>query len=478
MLGRVVSHELRSLFADRIVWVAIAALALLTGYATHVGQRFVDGQRSQVESALASEAERFRDLEARFTELRNGSNPGESSQDPMTRPYVLGRTAGQRSATLPVAPFQAAAVGQSDLIPAVVAVNLDGADPRGTQEEIENPIHLMSGPLDLAFLVTFLLPLLVLALSFDLFSREREGGTLALLLAQPISPGTLMLGKALARWGMLFAVMLVLALGAFVLLAEPPPPGRFLLWSAAMGLYLAFWVSAACLVNATGGNSARNAVALAFVWLIFVLLVPAGIQLSANLVYPVPTRAELVGAEREASREVQGQAAAVLAQHYDDHPELMPEGLVNTVDAQARAFAVQQEVNRRVAPVRARHQAQLERQREIIRTFRWLSPAVLVHDTQMQLAGTGDDRLALFEAELAEFHAQWVEFFGPAVYRSERMGLEHLETMPSWRFRDEDTARVLARIAPGLFGVLLLTGLVVGLTAKALSRKGRRRWAP
>lgn len=477
MLRRVVSHEVRSLFADRIVWVAVSALVLLTGYAVHVGQRFVEGQRHQVAAAVEAEAERYRVLGERLAAIGAGADAGSPFQDP-TRPYVLGRTGGQRSATLPVSPFQVVAVGQSDLIPAVVAVDLAGADPRGTQEEIENPIHLMSGPLDLAFVVTFLLPLLVLALSFDLFSREREGGTLALLLSQPISPRTLMLGKALARWGLLFGVVLVASLVALFAFGGPPPLGRYLIWAGAVGVYLAFWTAMACLVNATGRSSARNAVALAFVWLVLVMLVPAGIQLTAGLLHPVPSRAELVGAERDASRVVQEQASAVLAQYYDDHPELLPEGSVDAVDFQTRAFAVEQEVSRQVEPVRARHRSQLERQREVIRSFRWLSPAVLVHDAQVQLAGTGDDRLARFEADLADFHAGWVEFFGPAIYRNDRMGPEYLDRIPVWEFQDEGTREVWSRIAPGLLGMLLLTGLAVGLTIRALSAKGARPWAP
>ncbi len=477
MIIRIIRHEVRSLAADRIVWVAFAALVLLTGYAVGVGDRFVRAQERQVEEARADEAERYARLSERLEIIAGGGAAGSPFQDP-SRPYTLGRSQGQRSATLPPSPFQSIAVGQSDLAPTVVPVSLDGASPRGAREEIENPIHLLSGPLDLAFLITFLLPLLVIALSYDMLSREREGGTLAILLSQPISPGRLVLGKALARWGLLFAVVTGLAWGALALLASPPPGDRFLLWAGAVGLYLAFWIALAALVNVMGSGSARNAVVLSFAWLVFVILVPAAIQAGASLLHPVPSRAELVGAEREATRVVQEEASAVLARYYEDHPELLPEGSVEEVDFQTRAYAVQDEVNRRTAHLRERYRVQLEGQRGFIRTLRWLSPAILVHHIQLQLAGTGDERLDRFEAELSTVHAEWVAFFGPAIYENRRMTPADLEGIPTWSFRDEETPEVAERAIPALAFLLLLSGGVGALSlteAKRLTRKGGER---
>jgi len=463
------AHELRSLLADRILWIALVAMALLFGYAVQVGARFAAVQQSQVEAASAADAERYRALGERLVAIEEGAAPGSPNQDP-TRPYVLGRNAGQRSALLPVTPFQATAIGQSDLIPAVVPVNLDGADPRGTQEEIENPLHLMSGPLDLAFVITYLLPLLGLALSFDLYSREREAGTLALVLSQPVRPGILMLGKALTRWGLLFAAATAFGFAALYAFSGAPPLDRFLLWAGAVGLYLAFWIGIACIVNARGGSSAANAVALAFVWLVLVVLLPAGLQLSATLLHPVPSRADLVVAEREASRTVSEQASAVLAQYYEDHPELFPEGTVDVGDFQAQAFAVQSEVNRQVAPVRAGYQERLAGQRDLVRGLRWLSPAVLTYDILLQLAGTGDLRLQRFEGALGAFHDEWVAFFEPAIFRGDPMGSADLDRIPSWSFPEDQPSELRAGILPGLLWMSLLSALAATFTALSLSR--------
>ena len=473
----VLVHELRALLADRIVWIAALAVVLLVGYAVHVGARAAEAQRAQVTLALEEESARYADLVSAMEGVRSGAVSPSPFQDP-TRPYVAGRTRGQRYAVLPASPFQATAVGQSDLIPAVVPVMLDGADPRSTREEIENPVHLLSGPLDLAFLVTFLLPLLALAISFDMLSREREQGTLALLLSQPVSARRLTVAKIAARWGLLFVLMVAATAGALVVSGAEVAADRFLLWTGVVGLYLGFWLGLAALVNVTGRDSSRNAVALAFAWLVFVVVIPAGVQISAGLLHPVPSRAELVAMEREEVRQVQEQASAVLAQYYDDHPELLPEGSVDEVDFQTRAFAVNEEVRQRLAPVRDRYRQGLESQKEWVRALRWLSPTILTYGTLLDLAGTGDARMARFESGVARFHAEWVAHFEPLIFGNRRLAPEDLSAVPEWRFVEGEAESVTLAALPGLLGLLLMAGLTMALALAFLRDGGDRRWTP
>lgn len=476
-LGRILRHELGSLLVDPLVWIAGGALVLLSGYAVLVGVRGVEAHGEQVDRALAEEAERYEALREELVALENGATAESPFQDP-SRPYVLGRASGQRYAVLPTSPFQVSAVGQVDLIPAAVPVIVDGADPRTAREEIENPVHLLTGPLDLAFLITFLVPLITLALSFDLLSRERESGTLAVLLSQPLSAMRVVAGKVLARWALLLSLIAASAGTALLVLGDGFAPLHFLLWTGVVALYLAFWLCLAALVNATGRDSARNAVVLAFLWLVFAVLIPAGIQISAGLVHRVPSRAELMTLEREETQQVEGQASAVLAQYFNEHPELLPDGSVDAVDFQTRAFAVTEEVERRLEPVRASYGEQLARQQEFVRIGRWLSPATLVFQALLDLAGTGDSRIDRFQEQVGRFHAAWVDFFGPRIYADARLGSDDLEVLPEWSFRDQESAEVLGLILPALLGLLVFTGIAGVPAARQLGGARDRTWAP
>src|SRR3546814_6574788 len=63
--------------------------------------------------------------------------------------------------------------------------------------EIENPLNLMTGTFDISFVVIFLLPVFIIALTYDMLSGEKESGTLALAMTQPVSLRTFMAGKLL-----------------------------------------------------------------------------------------------------------------------------------------------------------------------------------------------------------------------------------------------------------------------------------------
>jgi ABC-2 type transport system permease protein len=65
----------------------------------------------------------------------------------------------------------------------------------------------------------FLFPLRILALSYNLLSAEREQGTLALVLSQPVRLSTVVLGKLVARFG------LVVVLGAALTVRSSVPLG-------------------------------------------------------------------------------------------------------------------------------------------------------------------------------------------------------------------------------------------------------------
>ena len=96
----------------------------------------------------------------------------------------------------PPVPLAALAVGQSDLLPYYYDVSIYTNESTFQQNgEVENPLNLMVGRFDLAFVVIYLLPLLVLALSYNVLSEEREQGTLALTLSQPVSARSVVAAK-------------------------------------------------------------------------------------------------------------------------------------------------------------------------------------------------------------------------------------------------------------------------------------------
>src|SRR5690606_34953699 len=119
-------------------------------------------------------------------------------------------------AILPPTGLAAFAVGQMDLQRNYTLVDMKNKFNMSDNFEIENPLNLMTGTFDISFVVIFLLPVFIIALTYDMLSGEKESGTLALAMTQPVSLRTFMAGKLISRGIVLFGVILVMGLGALV----------------------------------------------------------------------------------------------------------------------------------------------------------------------------------------------------------------------------------------------------------------------
>ncbi|MBN8653211.1 MAG: DUF3526 domain-containing protein [Cytophagales bacterium] len=153
------------------------------------------------------------------------------------------------------------------------------------------------GDLTPDFVLVFLIPLLIILLGFNAMSRERESGTLRLLLSQGVKPITLVAGK----WLGLFLPIVLLVLPVFVLaaflLAGVSNFGQFSMAAFTILfvvylLYYAVFTNLTLLVSALVKKSSLAFVALLSVWIISCLAMPKVTSAIAEELYPYPTQSE------------------------------------------------------------------------------------------------------------------------------------------------------------------------------------------
>jgi len=473
-LRRIAAHEWRVLRADGILATVIVlfAAALIWGLVTGVRSQTTVAQG--LETAVTEEAERYGRLADQLGQREDAIARGETRLpgDPRAASSLSGR-GGARAATMPVLPTAALSVGQSDLLPSALRVSSEPREQMLAVSEIENPHRLLEGRFDVSFVLTALLPLLILALSYNLLAAEREQGTLALLLSQPVALSRVVLAKVGVRLAWLLIIaLLVVTLGLLAMGVSPGDPGvwwRLAGWSAVVFAYSVFWFAVAVALGSLGRSSAATALSCAAVWLVCVVVVPSLANLAVNAWYPVPSRVAMVQAMREASDEASARGSVLLAQYFEDHPEMAPVvGVEQTANFQATRVAVAAEVARLVAPVVARYDEQLARQRDAINWMRFLSPAVLARESFDDLAGTGQHRHAHFVAQVDAFHEGWQTFFTPRIVS--RATLASLDDVPVFRYEEERASRVVARLAVSVGAMLLVALLLAVFGVRAMRR--------
>src|SRR5918995_1338244 len=370
MFARLLRHEWRLLTADATVWVVVATFAAAIGYGVWNGARWVAFQRHALAQAEREEAQRFERLKAQVVDIERSGKTVSPFQDPRS-PANAGGRFGQRYAMLPPGPLAALAIGQSDLLPYYFKISTDARQNIVAATELENPQRLLVGRLDLSFVIIYLYPLLILGLTYNMLSAEKEQGTLALALSQPISLGRIASGKVTLRAGLLVGTIVLFSGVALAVtgadLATPAAVVRLLLWIAAVAAYGALWFSLAVLVASFGQGSATNATTLAAVWLALVVLLPSLLNLVATTLIPVPSRVEMVQAVRQASDEATAAGSKLLARYYEDHPELATGDAQQAMnDTSVIRVAIDDDVERRARPVIERYERQIAGQQALV----------------------------------------------------------------------------------------------------------------
>jgi ABC-2 type transport system permease protein len=438
------------------------AVALLyagaSAYAIWNGSRWAATERAAVERFQkldTARLNRFRDraaaMERQIAQKTNGPIPVYEFTWGPKRPNWPSAWAPQ-SAILPPGPLAAFMIGQRDLQP----LAFTGYRLAPTVRPAGNPLVLLHGPFDFGFVTLYLLPLAILAVSFNVLTSERESGIAGLLLSQPVSGRQLLFRRVVLRAGFLVAVHALCTLAA----TGSATDRNWMLgvaWIAASLAYASFWAALVFWTNAKGRNSARAATVLGGVWLLALVVVPAAVHTVASLIHPMPSRIESVRAKREAAEHAKGLAddglrSAFLARH--------PEYANRTYPDQGRRYLLghaRWEAQEKLFADRERvFEERLAGQHQVAALGALLSPAAILRSILLDLSGSGEARYRHFLTQVTAFQQETRRFFWPLIYEDREFRSEDYARVPQFRFREEDPLEVVRRVVPGIAVLALL----------------------
>jgi len=473
---RFFSWELRHLRSEPTFLVVLLLLLVLSGLAISNGAARLRDQQGKQAAAL-TEVETNAAVTAELVrKLDSGEETTPSFYDPR-RPAGFALRHMAAYAVKPSKPLSALSIGQSDLYPSIHKLELNSRDTALTAAEYENPQRLLIGSFDVAFVVIYIVPLLLLGLTYNLVVAERERGTLPLLLLQQGTVKRIAFGRSLFLGALvLLALVAILLAGlSFTGLLGQVSGAALFGWLAVAFFYGLFWVGLAVFVASRGGGSATNAVVLAGAWLLFTIIVPSTVSVAAKAIYPVPSRMAYIDAQRVVTEEASNRQSQLLAEYFEDHPELASAETQAAVAAGTQAnprliaHLGYQEKERLLAPVRARYSEQLERQQGLVDALKYLSPALLAQSAFNELSGTGMERHREFQRQASDFHDALRDFFQPKIIEGEEF--TEYDQVPRFTFR-EDAATSSHATAQWLVLALATAALL------AASLPGLARYSP
>jgi ABC-type transport system involved in multi-copper enzyme maturation permease subunit len=202
---------------------------------------------------------------------------------------------GEPIALVPPHPLSIFAKGLDDAITRSFEISVIGIEVRAGQAS-GNVIYSFFPAPDFVYVVRVVLSLVALLFGFDQVSREREQGTLKLLLGNPVSRAKVLLGKWVGNFLSLAVPFLLVTLLASALLALNPAVhftagelGRLGLILALSLIYLGFFLSLGMFVSALTRRAATSIIVLLFVWALLVFVIPNLGTLAARQFVAVPS---------------------------------------------------------------------------------------------------------------------------------------------------------------------------------------------
>jgi len=354
------------------------------------------------------------------------------------------------------------------------------------------------GQLTPAFVLQIVAPLLLIFLGYGALARERERGTLRLLMLQGVSRGSVVRGKLLAL-GIVAMIAGLPAMVGFVAMAGQPGALALPMLVTALGYlaYLALWVVVILLVSALVRRGRDALLALVAIWAVTAVLLPRVAPDIAGAAVPLRNRLQTdVAIARDLRR--MGDSHNPDDPHYAKFKAdvLARYGVTRVEDLPVNFKGLQSVESERLSAALfdrysgESHAAQ-DRQIALVDAAGVLSPAIAIRALSMAAAGTdfAGHRRFLDQAERYRFalvqrlnhmQADAVSYADdsaedPGADRRKRVSAANWQAMPDFAFAAPSGA-VLARAALPGFGIVLgWLALAILLLSLATRRLGGNR---
>ena len=300
--------------------------ALLFAFATYNGKKNVKKRLNDISKMQENLQKKDSALVATLQKIEKGQKTDVPRWQLPSEPMTIGYR-NPRLAIMQPEKLSFLSTGQSDMYTHFKSPTVYGNNFALDYSEMVNPVQLLFGNFDLAFVILYILPLLIIAFTFNVLSKEKELGTIRLLGAQPISMIKWLLQKMIIR----FIIFTLITLIVLLVIIAVFSPDAFLNAGSLISVFLLiagyslFWFVISIIVNLKINDSSKNAFALIATWLLIVLILPATINQIGNSLYPTPSRLKMINEIRLIKKENEEKQNEIMDSFLRDHPELAQE---------------------------------------------------------------------------------------------------------------------------------------------------------
>jgi ABC-2 type transport system permease protein len=426
---RLLKLELREALRQPLTWAVFGPLLIAMFIGAATGAAHVERERATLQTLAAEQAAALSETKAAAQRYSTPSDLKiEYHRDP-TDAFGYMNWFLVTHAVKPPLPLGALALGQSDLYPSHVRIDFNSIFPDAAYDP-GNPHELKLGAFDLAFVLIYLAPLALIALTATRLTGEQDSGILRLIAAQPVAPRTVAAAKYVALAIISLAVIVggvALSLAVQQQLVLEPLAGLIAL---AVCLWVLLWISLSAWVASLWRGAIGSIVTLMLIWATMTVLLPASAALLVDAIHPAPSRIAYIDSSRQAMDGFFGDEAEVHAAWFARFPEFSKAAPDAVKSAEVKRFARDDYYRRALLPDREQFES---RTHAVLTTSDWLrllSPAMMLDNMLQTAAGTDIRRHASFLDSADVYSERLRRFFEPLALTNAAHPQRSCETCP------------------------------------------------
>lgn len=406
--------EMKFFLRSKVYFLTIGLLALLASLAVGVGLKTVADQQQSIAQALSLQTIETAEVK-RFV-----TSAGDTAY------YRFHLTWDEPS------PLAFAALGQSDVAPKLLKVRALALEGQIYENETQNPELAILGRFDLAFVLIYLTPLVLITLLHDLWSRENEARRLKVLQSLP--------GSLIRVWGMRIAVRLVIVSATLLIpfwvgaAISDAKLLDILAFSILIMTLILFWAGLCVIIAIRPWASSTHAAVLASIWFSATLIAPTAANLIINAQTPLPSGAAIMRDNREAVHDAWDiDRSATLDAFYKLYPKWSQSAPMKKTFEWKWYFAFQHLGDVKVAPTSNEYRQSIELREKKARIFSYFLPPIAIQGALHSLARTDTRAQAAYERRIRTFHDELRYFYYPYLFDDKPFTAKDYDLVPEFK---------------------------------------------
>ncbi len=433
---------IKHFFRSKTVWLAFGILIFLGVLSISTGKQFLN----QKQATIAKTAEQQRKHIETQTKLYE--------DDIGLLLYYL-----KFSFVNPVQPLAGISMGQSDVNSHIQNVSILNLEGQKYDTDLVNPMRLQVGNLDISFLIIFLFPLIIIALSFNILSEEKEKGTWKMITTQGISSFKFLLKKLSIRVAFIYIALSILLLLSKIILGIPFTID-FLYIVIISYLYVLFWFALCFFIILLRKSSNTNAIILLSCWLLLVVFLPVLVNNYVANTYPVEEAFAMTIKQRDAYHtKWDTDKKETMEKFYNHYPQFRKYELTETGFSWLWYYAMQQMGDDESKVEREAMFEKIKKREELSASIAQFFPPLQVQLSMNSIANTGLSNHIAFLNETTNFHEDIRLQLYPKIFENLPASSVNWQEYKPVVFKPQNSFNILKSV----FSLLLLSFILIGL---------------